>query len=120
MRGKWILLVASAVGIALAAGAVSLLRRGSAERSQRAAVQAAQASATAIPSEVSAPGKIRAQNIVDVAAPQEGVVGEFFFEVGQEVFEGQRLARLTDEGLEAASEEAKRAAEAAQNRVNSV
>jgi HlyD family secretion protein len=120
MRGKWILLVASAVGIALAAGAVSLLRRGSAERTERATAVPAVSLPAPPASEVSVPGKIRAQHVVDVAPPHEGVVGEFFFDVGQEVFEGQRLARLTSEGLEAANDLAKRAAEAAQNRVNGI
>ena len=122
MRGKWILLVASAVGIALAAGAVSLLRRGSVERQQRAAAAEAlkAASVEPAPAEINLPGKIRAQNVVDVAPAQEGVIAEFFLDTGQEVFEGQRLARLGNEGLEVASDIAKRAAETAQSRVNAI
>ncbi|MEO7652893.1 MAG: hypothetical protein ABIZ80_20720 [Bryobacteraceae bacterium] len=123
MRGKWILLVASALGIALAAGAFSLIRRGSLERQQRAAAaEALKAASTPppLPAEINLPGKIRAQQIVDVAPTQDGIVGEFFLDVGQEVFEGQRLARLSNEGLEVASDIAKRAAETAQSRVNAI
>ena len=37
---------------------------------------------------------------INVAAPIEGTVGAFFADVGQEVFEGQLLARITNGGLE--------------------
>src|SRR5207237_8857641 len=49
-----------------------------------------------------------------------GTIGAFFADVGQEVFEGQLLARITNEGLETGQEIAHRAVEQAQSRVNTL
>src|SRR5207245_9166020 len=63
-------------------------------------------------------GKIRAQPVIGVSPPVEGTIGAFFADVGQEVFQGQLLARLTNEGLETGQQTAQRDVEIAQSRVN--
>ena len=72
------------------------------------------------PDEVRLAGKIRAQYVIDVAAPQDGMITALFADNGQEVYEGQLLARITSEGLEASREAAVRALEGAQNRLNTI
>ncbi len=70
--------------------------------------------------EISLTGKIRAQNVIFVSPPQDGIVGAVFADVGQEVFEGQLLARIANEGLETGRQIAERSVENAQSRVTSL
>jgi multidrug resistance efflux pump len=72
------------------------------------------------PVEVHLSGKIRAQNVVSVTPPVEGTVGALFADVGQEVFEGQLLARITNEGLETGQQMAQKILDNAQSRVNTL
>ena len=55
-----------------------------------------------------------------LATPLEGVVGAFFADVGQEVFQGQLLARITNQGLETGQQAAQKEAEVAQSKVNAL
>lgn len=66
--------------------------------------------------EVSILGKIQARNVVDVAAPIEGVLDQYLVDVGEEVFEGEVLARIKNGGLDAAAQSARADAERAQAR----
>ena len=102
--------------LALVAVAVTMLSRVSANKSQPAAplVQGKP------PAEVHLSGKIRAQRVVSVAPPVEGTVGAVFADVGQEVFEGQLLARITNEGLETGQQMAQKLLDNAQSRVNTL
>ena len=52
-----------------------------------------------------------------MAAQAGGTVAEFLVDVGQDVFEGAVLARISNQGLEAADENARAALELAQSRV---
>jgi HlyD family secretion protein len=70
--------------------------------------------------EVRLSGKIRARNVIDVAPPVEGVVGAFFVDVGQEVFEGQLLARISNEGLDTGQQIAQRTLDSAQSRLETI
>jgi multidrug efflux pump subunit AcrA (membrane-fusion protein) len=56
--------------------------------------------------EVSLSGKIEARSVVAVPAPIEGTVDEFLVETGQEVAEGQLLARILNQAMSDASEAA--------------
>jgi HlyD family secretion protein len=114
MRGKWLLLAASAIVLGCAAGALSLLRRGSAPK-QTGAITAAVAS-----SELSLPGTIQAQHAVAVGATVAGTIDAILVDVGQDVYEGQPLARISNQGLESAREEAVRTAQNAQEKGNSI
>jgi HlyD family secretion protein len=117
VKGKWFTIAASVTLVALIAAGVALLRSVSASKLKPAPA----ATQTPLPSfEVQLSGKIRARNIVNVAPPVEGVVGAFFVDVGQEVFEGQLLARLSNEGLDTGQEMAQRTLDNAQSRVETM
>jgi multidrug resistance efflux pump len=113
MRGKWVLISISVVLLAVAAGALSRLR------SQRAPIEAAQPAVAgpAAAGEISLAGTIEAQQVEVVGAQVSGSVSEFLADVGREVSEGELLARLSNEGLQTASESAKAAMDQAQARV---
>jgi multidrug resistance efflux pump len=69
---------------------------------------------------LSLPGRIQAQHVVPVGATVTGTIDSFFVDVGQDVYEGQLLARIASQGLESAREEAVRAAQNAQDKVNAI
>jgi len=116
MRGKWFVLVASVVLLALVAAGVTILLRARALKTQ--AAQPVAPKPVAPVGDINLIGKIRPQQVVGVMAPVEGILGAFFAEVGQEVFEGQLLARVTNGGLETDQQAAQRDLENAQRRVN--
>jgi multidrug resistance efflux pump len=109
-------LAASVTLLALVGIAVTMLSRVSAKKTKPAA-PVAQAPP---PVEIHLSGKIRAQSVVNVAPPVEGTVGALFADIGQEVFEGQLLARLTNEGLETGQQMAQTILDNAQSRVNTL
>jgi HlyD family secretion protein len=113
----WFPWIASATLLALAGIGVAMLPRFSPNNTKPAEAPAP------IPRpapEISLTGKIRAQNILFVSPPLEGILGAVFADVGQEVFEGQLLARIVNEGLETSHQIAERAVETTQARVNSI
>src|SRR5262245_7164475 len=63
-------------------------------------------------------GKIRPQHVLRVAAGVPGVIEAFLVEPGQDVFEGQVLARIGSQGLESTREGAANELERAQDLVN--
>jgi multidrug resistance efflux pump len=63
-------------------------------------------------------GTIRAQHITGVAAAVEGNIEAFSADVGDEVFEGQVLARVGSAGLETSREQAASGVEHAQQQVS--
>ena len=117
MRGKWFVAGAAVALASLAAFGAAMLARLSAKKPAAAPVIAR---AAAPAPEIRLTGKIRAQSIVNVAPPVEGTIGAFFAEVGQDVFEGQLLARLTNEGLETGRETAQRTLENAQAHIDAL
>ena len=114
MRGKWFLPSASLALLALAAIAVTVLPRA-APRKIEPAEDVSQSTPVG---DINLSGKIRAQHVIGVAPQFEGTVGALFVDVGQEVFEGQLLARINNEGLEAGQQTAKREVEQTQSKVN--
>ena len=114
MRGKWVLISISVVLAAIAAGALSRLRI---EREPVAAAAPAATTPQTPPGEVSLAGTIEAQQVVVVSAPVAGTVSEFLAEVGREVYEGDLLARIGNEGLQTSLESARSAMEQAQTRL---
>jgi HlyD family secretion protein len=70
--------------------------------------------------EITLPGKVRAQHIVPVGVPVDGTLEFLGPEPGQEVYEGELLARVMNQGLEAARELAQAQMERAQSRVDSL
>jgi HlyD family secretion protein len=114
-RAKWPLIAVFV--LALGAGAVSLLRRNSAEKNIETAKAA---SSEPVTREVQLTGNVRAQRTIAVGADVMGTIDAILVDVGEEVFEGQLLARISSQGLEAAEQEAARLAQSAQERVNSI
>jgi multidrug efflux pump subunit AcrA (membrane-fusion protein) len=117
MRSKWLLAGGAVVLVALAMGALTRLRH---EASEKAPESRKPSAAAASPRELSLPGKIQAQHVVPVSAPVTGTIDAFLVDVGQDVYEGQLLARIASQGLESAREEAIRTAQNAQEKVNAI
>jgi len=116
MRGKWFLISLAILLAAAAAGAFFVWKHQSALQKASAAKQAQ--AVEALPGAVTLSGEIQAQHVTLVGAPVEGTVEEFLVEVGDEVFEGQLLARISNTGLEAAHEKAKVEADRASARLD--
>src|SRR5690348_2416576 len=73
--------------------------------------------APVVSGDVTLQGKIRPQHVVGVAASVEGFVEAFLVEPGQDVYEGQVLARIGAQSLESNREAAATALERAQEQV---
>jgi HlyD family secretion protein len=67
--------------------------------------------------EISLQGKIQARNIVNIAAPMDGIVDQYLVNVGEEVFEGEVLARIKNPEVDSAEQAARTDAERAQAHV---
>jgi multidrug resistance efflux pump len=89
-------------------------------RFRKAPPPAAPVSAASIvqSNEISIPGTIRAQHVTKVGATIEGNIEAFLADVGDEVFEGQVLARIGSAGLETTREQASNAVDYAQQQVS--
>jgi multidrug resistance efflux pump len=118
MRGKWLLFGGAAVLLAIAAGSWSVYQSIASRKPAAAAPESKPAVYQG--SEVSLNGTVQAQKVVPVAAPMDGVVDAVFAEVGQEVAEGQLLARVKSAQLDAVFEAATADMERAQTRVNNL
>jgi multidrug resistance efflux pump len=112
MRGKWILISIAAVAAGAGLAALSLHRRPPAP-------PPATSGAAVLPdqNEVTLSGKIRPQHVLHVGAAVEGNIDAFQADVGDEVFEGQVLARIGGAGLETARQSAAAAVDQAQGQV---
>ena len=118
MRGKWLLLSATLILIAVAVGALSLLRRQSGPAPpQKTAAAAPPAFAG---TEASFRGRIQARKIVNVPVPVDGAVESFLADVGQSVYEGQLLAQIANTALESERDAALTELQRAQARVSSL
>jgi len=117
MRGKWVLFSVSVVLAAIAAGALSVLWQ-----KPRVEPKTAAPATPPLPPgvEISLSGKVEAQHLVAVPAPVDGKIDELPVEDGQEVFEGQILARIKNEALEGARDLATLEMERVRNRVNTL
>lgn len=113
MNGKWVWLSLLAVGLGVAGGALSL-------RHRRAQVPPSRNSGAAViaTSEVTLSGVIRPQHVTSVTSSVIGNVEAFMANVGDEVFQGQVLARIGAAGLESEREAAAHAVEYAQEQVS--
>jgi multidrug resistance efflux pump len=115
MRGKWIPISVGFVLFAVAVGTV--VWRG--RRHPVAPPAAATAAAIAVArNEVTLQGKIRPRHVVGVGASAQGFIEAFLVGPGEDVFEGQVLARIGAQGLESAREVAQAALDRAQEQVS--
>jgi multidrug resistance efflux pump len=101
MRGKRLLIWGTLALVAVAAGALSTLRRRPAPPPPK---PAAAVTAPVLAGEVLLSGKVRARNVVGVGATVQGNIEVFLAEIGQDVEEGQLLARVANPGLETGRE----------------
>jgi multidrug resistance efflux pump len=113
MRGKWLLIAGVAVIAGIGAGVVS-------HRLKRMPPPAqARTPAVVIDSnEITVGGTIRAVHVTGVGAAIEGNIEAFLANVGDEVFEGQALARIGAGGLETTREQAAATVELTQQEVS--
>jgi multidrug efflux pump subunit AcrA (membrane-fusion protein) len=117
MRGKWVVIAASAILLAVAAGAISVWRREQAAKRQPPPSRGEPAPPSG---EVSLPGRIQARHMVWVHSEVTGRIEELLAAEGEEVYEGQLLARISNQGLETARENAQAALDNAQERINKI
>ena len=118
MRGKWVLFGGSVVLLAAALGALTLLKRSQPPAPlQKPAVEQAPIVAGL---EISLSGRVEAQKTVAVPASTDGIIEEFFVEAGEEVYEGQMLARIKNQQHELAQELAQTELDHAQTKVNNL
>ncbi|MBL8236413.1 MAG: biotin/lipoyl-binding protein [Bryobacterales bacterium] len=117
MRGKWLLFGGIVVFLAAAAGAYNYWKR-----TQPAAPAPVVAAPVVVEptGELSLQGKVEAREVVGVQAPSDGTIAEYLVIVGEEVFEGQLIARIANPSLQNAQDKAKEDAERAQERVNTL
>jgi multidrug resistance efflux pump len=113
MRAKWLLVVAVVVAAGIGAGALS-------HRLRKPTPPAPKTAAAAIVNgnELVLTGTVQAQHVTNVGAEIDGNLEAFTAEVGDEVFEGQVLARIGSADVETAREQASAAVEAAQQAVS--
>jgi multidrug resistance efflux pump len=115
MQRKWVLVPLAVVVAGVAIGAVAMLRRN---RAAAPPVRAAGAvSLSASLSGLTLTGTIRAQHVVNFGAEVKGNIEAFLAEVGDQVTEGQSVARVGALGLESDRENAANAVNKAQDRV---
>ena len=118
MRGKWILFGGSVILLAVALGAWNYYKRTQAPVA--VAKPAPEPSPIVAGLEVSLSGRVEAQKVVAVPASTDGRVEEFFVEAGEDVYEGQMLARIKNQQLEASQEQAQAELDHAQIKVNNL
>jgi multidrug efflux pump subunit AcrA (membrane-fusion protein) len=109
-RGIWLLIAVAAI-----AGALVFWKYRGARRNTNP--PSAAPAAAVVPDAVTLSGRIQARSVTPVGAPVEGTVEEFLADVGDEVFEGQLLARISNTGFETAHEKARIEAERASLRL---
>jgi multidrug efflux pump subunit AcrA (membrane-fusion protein) len=114
MRGKWLLFGGCLILLAIAAGAITVWRK---QQSQPAPAAPAPPPAV-VSGDLSLSGKVEARNVVPVKSPSAGTVEEYLVNEGEEVYEGQLLARLNNPTLSSEREQAKERADKAQERLN--
>lgn len=116
MRGKWLLFAGVVILAGIGAGALSLLFRSG----RPGNAGPAPGVSPPIGPEVACTGRIQARRVVAVPAPMDGVLEEVLADVGQDVFEGQLLARIKNSALESALDRAQLEFERAQTRVSNL
>jgi len=115
MRGKWMLFGGIVILLAVLAGAVTVWKK---QQKVPVAAPAPVPAAPVEPGEISLPGKVEAREVVGVQSPSDGTIAEYLVMVGEEVFEGQLIARISNPRLQGQQEKAKENADKAQERVN--
>jgi len=116
--GKWFLFGGIVILLSIAAGAVVVWRRDAKPVKPAPVVQAP--APVFAGTEISLTGRIRAQKIVMVGAPIDGILENLFVEEGQEVYEGQLLGRIRNGKLESDRELARLELEKTEGRLQTL
>ncbi|MEP7365258.1 MAG: hypothetical protein ABI972_18550 [Acidobacteriota bacterium] len=116
---KWIAGATGVVLLAMAMGGFTLFRREAKKPTPKQA-PAPQEIVLASGSDVSYTGMIAARDVLLVPSPVEGTMETVEVEPGQEVFEGQLLGRIRNEGLDGIRAAAQEQLEAAQSKVTNL
>lgn len=111
MAGKWLLFSVAAVLAGVGAGALSLRWK----HPEAPAVRKGGAALIPTTSTVTISGKLRPQHVVSVKPDVDGNIDSFLVDVGQDVFEGEVLARIGASGLESQRDAAAAAVSAAES-----
>ena len=113
VKGTWVWIALLAVGAGIAASALSVRHRRARAPAPRTAAAAVIAS-----SDVTFSGIVRPQHITPVTSTISGNIEAVMADAGDEVYEGQVLARIGAAGLESEREAAAHAVEYAQEQVS--
>ena len=118
-QAKWVIGVSGVVLLAMAMGGFTLFRR-EAKKPEPKKVEAPPQLALASGAELNYTGLISARELLLVPSPVEGTMETVEVEPGQEVFEGQLLGRIRNEGLDGIRAAAQEQLEAAQSKVTNL
>jgi multidrug resistance efflux pump len=118
MKGKWLLATGVLVMVLATAAAVWYARPPAAGEAPKP-VPVAEVPAVAN-GELSLSGRVQATKLLQVVAPVDGVLEELRVREGEDVSEGQLLARVKNNSLDLNHEEAGRQLEALQSKVNNL
>jgi multidrug resistance efflux pump len=110
MRAKW--WIASVIAVLVIGAGLALRRKPAPVAAPRQSVVTAP-----VTGDVTVQGKIRPQHVVGVSAGVPGFIEAMLVDPGQEVFEGQVLARIGAQSLESNRENAANALDRAQEQV---
>lgn len=111
---------AAAGGIVLAILIAAGVIWGARHRAAAQAAKPASGNTAQTPKEMTINGHVEAVHVIPVGVAIAGEVDSFSAEVGQEVFEGQVLARISNEGLETGRDNAQRTVKAAEEKLQSL
>jgi multidrug resistance efflux pump len=114
MQGKWVALTAVLVAAGAAGGVLAFRRHHVPPAPPARAAGALELPASGI---VTFTGAIRAQHVATVGASVDGNIEMFLADVGQEVFQGDALARIASPALASDRESAANAVERARDQV---
>lgn len=114
MKARWYILVIFVI-TAIAATGVFVIRRSAAPA--RAAQPASKA---VVEEEISLPATLQAVTTIPVGIPIQGKIESFQVDVGAEVYEGQLLAQIRSEALQAVQQAAEVDLEQAETRVRNL
>ena len=119
-RDRWFLLLASVVLLGVAGAGFYFLRPSGAVKMAVVAPKPEPVAVEQTATEISLTGTIQARNLIPVAAPIDGTIEALEVDDLTEVSEGQLLARIKNEGLQTAHDQAAQELEQMQGRIQNL
>jgi HlyD family secretion protein len=119
LRGKWVIIAAVIILGSIGIGALSSLygpKRPLPKDTSKTVAQPVDPFPSG--AVISLQGKVEAQQVVSVGAKVNGQLSELYFEPGQEVYEGQLIAKVRNRKLESERDRANEDLEAIQTRLS--